>query len=90
MNLLRKLLAKFRPYQPPLVSNTQLKELARAVQAPVVVAEIKPKGRIIKRTRRPEFDPRTGRRGGRIIKVMPRQLQKIKEAQEKVEDDIGF
>lgn len=47
----------------------------------------KSKGRVIKQTRHSEFNPDPTRRGGRIVKVMPRELQKIKQAQEMVEDD---
>lgn len=54
---------------------------------PGVMTKPKPRGRVIKQTRHSEFNPNSSRHGGRIVKVMPRQLQKIKAAQEKVEDD---
>jgi hypothetical protein len=46
----------------------------------------KAKGRVIKQTHSVEFNPNS-LSGGRVVKVMPRQLQKIKQAQEKFEDD---
>lgn len=55
--------------------------------AEVVIEPPQPKGQIVKSTRPAEYNPDIIRRGGRIVKVMPRQLQKIKQAQEKVEDD---
>lgn len=88
MNLLHRIKAKLKPEPPakPLLSETQDAEL-KAALAPAPLPPAKPKGRVIKQTRHAEFNPDPSRRGGRIVKVMPRQLQKIKEAQEKVEDD---
>jgi translation elongation factor EF-4 len=60
-----------------------LEEIAKPVPPP----KPKPRGRVIKQTRHSEFDPNSVRGGGRIVKVMPRQLQKIKQAQEMVESD---
>lgn len=40
------------------------------------------KGRVVKVTAPPEYSPETKRKGGRMVKRMPRQLQKIKAGQE--------
>lgn len=85
MNLLHRILAKFRRKKSepePLLTAEQSAELDAAIHPPP-----KPKGRVIKQTRHSEFNPDPIRRGGRVVKAMPRQLQKIKAAQEKVEDD---
>lgn len=65
-----------------------LRDNIDAVLTPIPV---KPKrqGRVIKQTRHSEFDPNPSIKGGRVVKVMPRQLQKIKAAQEMVESDDG-
>lgn len=42
----------------------------------------KSKGRVVKVTAPPEFDPEKPRTGGRVVKRMPQQLQRIKEGQE--------
>lgn len=42
----------------------------------------KSKGRVVKVTAPPEFDPEKLRTGGRVVKRMPRQLKQMKEAQE--------
>lgn len=49
----------------------------------------KSKGRVIKQTRHSEFNPNPQIRGGRVVRVMPRNLQKIKSAQEKFKSDDG-
>lgn len=91
MNLLRRIKAKLRRNKPehePLLNPLQAAELDRALRQPAQPPEPpKSKGRVIKQTRHSEFNPNPVRHGGRIVKVMPRQLQKIKAAQEKVEDD---
>lgn len=71
-------------YKPLLTSEITdaLLELAQPV-----VPKPKSRGRVIKQTRHSEFNPNPQIRGGRIVKVMPRNLQKIKAAQEMVEDD---
>lgn len=46
----------------------------------------KPKGKIIKATKRAEYSPVRRGKGG-VIRVMPKQLQDIKEAQERPVED---
>lgn len=94
MNLLNRILAKFKDKPPQKVTkpftDEQSEELHAAVKiatAPVIPPKPKPKGRVIKQTRHSEFNPDSRQHGGRVVKVMPRQLQKIKAAQEKVEND---
>lgn len=90
MNLLNQVLIKFsrkKPVRKPLLNPQQAKELKAAMIERKVP---QPKGRVIKQTRAPEFNPDVKRGGGRIVKAMPRQLQKIKQAQEKFEDDTEF
>lgn len=87
MSLLRLLLDRFRKPEKqevrPLLSEKQQAELAASLKP----LPPRPKGRVIKQTRHAEFNPDPQRTGGRIVKVMPRQLQKIKQAQEMVEND---
>ena len=46
-----------------------------------------PKGRIVKA--QPKlFTPNTTRKGGRIVKAMPRDLRKMKEAQERTDEQM--
>lgn len=45
------------------------------------------RGKVIKGTKPVEFSGRAPRTGGRVVRVMPRQLQKMKAAQEKIEAD---
>lgn len=96
LNLLRRLLTKLKrqpaELPPSLLAPEDEHTLqlgVEAVLAPVepVVTKPKPKGRVIKQTRHAEFNPNPSRSGGRIVKVMPRQLQKMRAAQEKVEND---
>lgn len=96
LNLLRRLLAKLKrnPVEPtpPLLmpeDEHRLQLGVEAILAPVEpeVVKPRPKGRVIKQTRHAEFNPNPPRSGGRVVKVMPRQLQKMRAAQEKVEDD---
>lgn len=47
------------------------------------VNEPKPKGRVVNIKKKPEYDPNASkRRGGKVVKTMPKQLKKIKEGQE--------
>lgn len=91
--MLHRLLAKFRPAPVPAKSllspeqTERLREEAQKVLAPVPPPPPKIRGRVIKQTRNSEFNPDPARHGGRIVKVMPRKLQKIKAAQEMVESD---
>jgi hypothetical protein len=41
-----------------------------------------PKGHVVKSKGAPVYTPDTKRKGGRVVKNMPKQLRKIKEAQE--------
>lgn len=89
MNLLQRLRVKFKLKQAEQVLQLQpvgedIKKSLEQLDKPVPP---KPKGRVIKQTRHSEFNPDTNRSGGRIVKVMPKKLQKIKQAQEKFEDD---
>lgn len=90
-NPLRRLLAKLDrspPAQPLLLDSAELQKQVEAVLAPAPPLKPKPRaGRVIKQTRRSEFNPNPTIHGGRIVKVMPRKLQKIKAAQEMVEND---
>lgn len=63
---------------PELEGDYELK--VNAGESLPVVNE--PKGRVVKVTAPPEFDPEKPRTGGRVVKRMPRQLQQMKEAQE--------
>lgn len=45
------------------------------------------KGRVVKVTAPPVYDPEVKRKGGRMVKRMPRQLQKIKQGQETPRDE---
>lgn len=40
------------------------------------------KGRVVKAATPPDYDPDQPATGGRIVRVMPKQLKKIKEGQE--------
>ena len=44
-------------------------------------------GRVVRELKRAEYSPNMPRMGGRVVKAMPRELRKIKEAQEKVENE---
>lgn len=92
MKLIQRLKARFRPapVEPILtpINDAELAQLAKDVQLPPPPPTPKqPRGHVIKRAKRPEYSPSSSRKGGRIVKAMPRQLQRIKEEQEKVEDD---
>lgn len=52
-------------------------------QGKPLTADDIPKGRVVKITAPPEYDPDQKRTGGRMVRRMPKQLQKMKEAQEK-------
>lgn len=39
-------------------------------------------GRVVSVTAPPEYTPDTARKGGRMVRIMPRQLKKIKDGQE--------
>jgi hypothetical protein len=98
MSLWQRIQAKLNKQPAALPQLTSPEESAN-IKAAVEAIEAPPKppdpvpvrhasrGRVIKETKRPEYDPRRPRGGGRIVKTMPRQLQKLKQAQEKVEDD---
>lgn len=67
----------------------ELQQAITELEAPAPPQPVKHGGRVIKSTKRAEYTPNVHRHGGRIIKVMPKELQKIKEAQEKQEDHDG-
>lgn len=52
----------------------------------VVKLTEQPKGRVIATTHT-AYQAGATRTGGRVVKIMPRQLKQMKQAQEKVEDD---
>ena len=81
MNLLQRIRNKFKK-PTPLFDEAQGKALQESVKQLT-----QSKGRVVKGTRSAEFHPDMQRHGGRVVKTMPRSLQKIKQAQEKVEDD---
>lgn len=88
MNPIRRIISRLKlnkPEREPLLTPEQSAELEAALHPPVLSPQSK--GRIIKQTHAAEFNPSPNRRGGRIVKVMPRQLQKMKQAQEKFEKD---
>lgn len=95
MSLLARLKSKLQYKQQesykPLLNDeeaTEIKAAIDTINAPVALEPKQPRGRVIKNTRQTEFNPVISRRGGRVVRAMPRELQKIKEAQEKpVEDD---
>ena len=75
----------------PLIDKGDAAALHAGVDAISKPAPTKPKqarGRVIKEVKHPEYDPR-GRvkRGGRVVKAMPRQLQQMQREQEKLDDD---
>lgn len=85
MKLLQHLRTKFsRTKSEPkkLLSDEEAQALRDAINPPP-----RPKGRVIKNTKSPEYSPVNTRRGGRVVKVMPNALQRIKEAQEKLPDE---
>lgn len=88
MNLLQRLKTRFKKqtykYSVPEQTSEDIKQALEDISKPVPP---KPKGRVIKQTRATEFNPDPVRRGGRVVKVMPKKLQQLKEAQEKVESD---
>jgi hypothetical protein len=98
-NPLRPLLARFKPelstareplILPALPGSEDIKAKLAEIEKPVPAMPATPRrsrGRVIKQTRHAEFNPDATYRGGRIVKVMPRKLQKLKAAQEMVEDD---
>jgi hypothetical protein len=85
---LKQLIARFRKPQKvlPLLTPEQEAELRAAQEKLSRPPRRKPKGRVIKQTHAVDFNPNPVS-GGRIVRVMPRSLQKIKQAQEKVEHD---
>jgi len=73
-----------------------LLERLRAWWRPVVEVPVEPvenphasRGRFITHTKAPTYRPHDSYQGGRVVKVMPKQLRKIKEAQEATEDETS-
>lgn len=92
MNPLRKIRDRLRRKQPrsspsilPSSEGEQLKSSVAALQEPPVFVK-KPRGRVVKGTKKVKFNANTIRTGGRVVRAMPRPLQKIKEGQERPED----
>jgi hypothetical protein len=85
---LKRLIARFR--KPQTISSllSPEQEATLRQEQEKLAQPIKPrgKGRVIKQTHSVEFNPNSIGRG-RVVRVMPRQLQKIKQGQEKLEDD---
>lgn len=85
MKLLKRLRTKFsRTKSEPkkLLSDEEAQALRDAINPPP-----RPKGHVVKNAKRPAFNPITTRRGGRVVKAMPKTLQRIKEAQEALPDE---
>jgi hypothetical protein len=80
------LLSRLKRSKPEAPAEPVLSDDIPAAELPVIIPQ--PHGRVVKGAKRREYTPFSGRKGGRVVKAMPRNLQKIKEAQEKpVEDD---
>jgi hypothetical protein len=77
MNLLQKLKSIFKH------DTVETEPVAAPPSEPPALA-IEPKGHVVTTTKKVEYDPTAHRHGGRIVKAMPRELKKIKEAQEKI------
>lgn len=81
MSLIRKLLGI---QKPPIVVN-----IPDIIELPEPVEPEKPKrksrGSVVKVDRKPVFDIHANHQGGRVVRVMPRDLRSIKEAQERVD-----
>lgn len=76
-----KLHQRLKFWQKPLSQSFVLNN------EPIVSIEIpQPKGHVVK-AKPAEYNPDTTRQGGRVVKAMPRELRKVKEAQELVPDD---
>jgi hypothetical protein len=84
MSLLQKLKGFFLPDYPELKEAKPLpdEETDRVVES----VELAPQGHIVQ-VQRPRYNPDITRRGGRVVKAMPRNLKKIKQAQERPLDD---
>jgi hypothetical protein len=48
----------------------------------------KREGRVIKAKHSPEYEPNIKTKGGRVVRQVPRQLKKIREGQEAVDDTV--
>lgn len=60
--------------------------VADAVVTPELVEPTK--GRVVQVTSPPVYDPDQKAHGGRVVRVMPKELKKIKEAQEKAPSEV--
>ena len=78
MNLLQKL--KYWWGDAP----TEQPEPVEPVFTPI---EVLPVQGGIRKAKHLEWSPDSTRKGGRIVKAMPKELRRVKEAQELVEDD---
>lgn len=48
------------------------------------------RGKVVRELKRAEYRPDASRTGGRVVKAMPRELRKIKEAQERIADETDL
>lgn len=77
-----KLLQKLKFWHKPNFGQTFV-----PTSEPITKIEIPgPRGGM-RKVKHSEYTPDTKRRGGRVVKAMPKELRRIKEEQEKVEDD---
>lgn len=84
--MIRQLLLRFRRKPvvtlPPISDKTAKQIEAVILDKPIITS----RGRVVSDTKKAEFQPFRTRTGGRIVKAMPRQLQKVKQGQEKAGD----
>lgn len=88
MNLLQKLKARYM-----LVNGLSKPPVPEVEIEPEPILDVLSKPVIhggVHKTRSAEYTPNNHRHGGRIVKVMPRQLKQIKEAQERAPDDTDM
>lgn len=86
MRLLNKLKSFIRPVnkQPETVME---KDDFKLEASEVVIAPIKPKGRVIRHTKNKQWATEIKGNRGRVVRVMPKELQRIEEAQNGVESE---
>lgn len=78
MNLLSKLKWWWadKPAEPEVIEPEPLLDVPLPIH-----------GKVVSARHGVEYNPDTTRTGGRIVKVMPKQLKKITKAQEKYDDE---
>lgn len=88
LSLLQRLLAKFRrqdepvKWQPVNIDTESIDKAMAELNKPVVV-ENKSRGHVVKAEKRATYSPNRRRSGGAVVKTMPKQLRRMKRAQEK-------